>query len=277
MSNPLITHAKLPGRMFQLPSKGLFYEKGVLAPHVTNAEIQVHPMSALAEMKLRTPDLLFSGRAIREVCAECVPDILLPERLVSKDIDALFCFLRIATYGSVMNVTAVHTCPGAEPHSYAVNLDEIIMQPNNAVLDHRDISYRLILLTDQTVNLRPVTFLDSLDVMHLRQELDQQTEQTGSVNGDLMAGVLVRDVQSLIASVETPSPDSPDKSLVITDVNFIRDWLRQLSKKSIDAIVDQSVKANYWGFNFNISLTCRDCNKSFSYDLELDPISFFSE
>ena len=49
--NPLLAKVKLPGRVFQLPSRGLFYQTGVLSDSVRNGEIQIKPMSALVELK----------------------------------------------------------------------------------------------------------------------------------------------------------------------------------------------------------------------------------
>ena len=278
MSNPLLPHAKLPGRVFQLPSKGLFYEKGVLAPHVVNAEVQIHPLSAMAEMKLRSPDLLFSGRAIREVCEECVPDILLPEKLLSRDVDAIFCFLRIATYGASMTVKSYHGCQGATTNEYVVDLDKIIMSPNNSCLEHKDMLYRVKLPNGQVANLRPITFMDTVESIHGRRELEEDAEQNkGTPSPKLMEQMMVKDLLALIASVETTVQDNGvEKTLLITDVNMIGEWIRSIQRSAVDAILLQSRKANDWGFKLVTKLLCRDCGQPYDHDLELDPITFFS-
>ena len=76
--NPLLQKLKLPGRTFQLPSRGALYNNGELSSK--EGEVHVHPMSALTEISLKNPDLLFNGRALEEVCAECVPNACLTSR-----------------------------------------------------------------------------------------------------------------------------------------------------------------------------------------------------
>ena len=40
-NNPLLQKIRLPGRIFQLPSRGLFYKNGELDESVKNGEIHV--------------------------------------------------------------------------------------------------------------------------------------------------------------------------------------------------------------------------------------------
>lgn len=265
ITNPLMTKIKLPGRIFQLPSRGLFLEEGVLADHVRNAEIQVQPLSALSEMKLRSPDLLFSGRALREVCLECIPDILKPERLISKDVDAIFCFLRVATYGSNMRVKSTHDCKKAELHEYEVDIENIIMNPNNKPLDHIDLIYSATLSNGQVVKLRPVRFQDSIDMVHMKQEIESKAEESGQVDEALLENAVVSDLMAVIEDVDG-----------IVDRAQIEQWVRSLPRKFFIEIVDAAKKSNEWGFNLTTELTCKDCGVNFPHNLELDPINFFS-
>jgi len=45
--NPLLAAIKMPGRVFQLPSRGIFYKDGELDETCKNGEIHVQPLSAL--------------------------------------------------------------------------------------------------------------------------------------------------------------------------------------------------------------------------------------
>jgi hypothetical protein len=274
MSNPLISKVKLPGRIFQLPSKGKFYSAGVFAEHVNEAEIQVKPLSALAEMKMRSPDLLFTGRAIREICEECIPDILKPEQLISKDVDAIFCFLRIVTYGPEMKITHTHRCETGlgKQHDYLINLDTIVGAPRNECLDHIDILYKMTLSTGQVVHLRPVTFKDALDLNHLQQELTRVAVDSGQTDHKALEKLVVTDLMSVIRGVEVED----EEHQLITDRALIDGWIRSLQKKHFDEIVESTKRCNEWGFNLTATLKCKDCEAEFQYNLELDPINFFS-
>ena len=118
--NPLMGKIKLPGRTFQLPSRGALYKNGEVA--AAEGEIHVHALSALAEINLKNPDLLFNGKAIQAVFAECIPEIKKATELYGRDIDAIMFFLRLVTYGPEFVVDITHTCENAKEHSYSVNI-----------------------------------------------------------------------------------------------------------------------------------------------------------
>jgi hypothetical protein len=257
---------KLPGRVFQLPSKGLFYNSGVLADSVKSGEIQVLPLSALAEMKLRSPDLLFSGTALREICQECCPEILRPELLTSKDVDAIFCFLRIVTYGSEMTVRSTHDCERSKVNEYSVNIESIIINANNGILEHKDVMYDLELTNGQKVKLRPVIFQDMIDMTHIQQSIAKDIEEVGDPDPKKVQNSMVRDLMSVIESVDG-----------ISDRYMIEEWVRGIQKKYFNEIIDHSKRCSEWGFNLNVDLKCKDCGGTFKHNLELDPINFFSE
>lgn len=265
MTNPLLLKVKLPGRIFQLPSKGIFYEPGILAESVKDAEVEVQPLSALAEMKLRSPDMLFSGRALREICRECIPEILIPDRLISKDVDAIFCFLRIVTYGPSMSVKSTHDCRERNVHDYMVDVENIVMSANNKILDHLDMLYDMQLSNGQKIKLRPVRFQDAIDMIHLKQEIQNDINKNGSMEPILLENAVVRDLLAVIEAVED-----------VIDQTMIREWIKLLPRKIFTEIVDQSKKSNDWGFNLNVKLKCKDCEAEYYHNLELDPINFFS-
>lgn len=271
--NPLLAKVKLPGRVFQLPSKGVFYAPGVLSDTVKDGEIQVKPMSALVELKVRSADLLISTKVIREICAECIPEILKPEQLLAKDIDAIFMFLVASTYGNEKTIKSIHTCEKAEVHDYLVNLEPIISNPNNKTLDHRDSLFSLELDNGQIVTLRPVLFTDSIDMLLLRQHITQKemTDAT-SITIKEMEDVVVRDILSVVKSVATGGLES----VTVTDSKKIDEWVRALSRKYIDFIIEASIRTSDWGFNYNVKLKCKDCGEEFDHNMELNPINFLS-
>ena len=271
--NPLLFNVKLPGRVFQLPSKGLFYEKGVLSDSVENGEIQVKPMSALAEMKLRSVDLLFTGKALEEICKECVPDILDPNQLVYKDVDALFLFLRMVTYGNEMSVKSLHECDSTKIHDYMVNLESIIMKPNNSMLDHKDSIYKLELEDGITVHLRPITFKDTIEVAHMRQILEQKMSELESPDMELIKSMVIRDLMSVIKSVEI---ENMGQKINVVNRDHIEEWVKKLPRTKFNLITAASEKSNDWGFNLSVQLKCRECGSEYTHNLELDPINFFS-
>lgn len=264
MSNPLLSKVKLPGRIFQLPSKGLFYEPGVLADHITDGEIEVQALSAIAEMKLKSPDMLFTGRAVREVVLECIPDILIPELLISKDVDAIFCFLKIVTYGSIMNIKSTHSCNERKVHTYNVNIEDIILNPNNEALDKEFDIFKEVLSNEQVIFYKPVRFLDTINIAHARQNIENLIKK-GITDQNLMEDTMIKDMLCIIKSVDGHN-----------DIKMLEEWIRALPRKLFDEVIDRSQNSIEWGFNLNVNLTCKDCNAVFKHSLELDPVGFFS-
>jgi len=271
-TNPLLGKVKLPGRVFNLPSKGMFYRPGeVLAENIKDGEIQVKPMSALAELKMRSADLLMSGKVLGEVCAECVPEILHPEKLVTKDVDALFAFLVISTYGSTKDIKSIHECENAKVHDYSVSLDPIVGDPHNQVLEHKDLIYSVEISTGQRVVLKPVTFTDSLELLSLRQEIGRIEMAGSQVSSALIEKMVINDLLCVIDAVEDESIQ-----LRVTDRAMITEWLRELGSKDTTKIVEAANKTADWGFDFGVKIKCKDCGAEYRHGLELNPINFFS-
>jgi hypothetical protein len=265
-SNPLLSKLKLPGRIFQLPSKGVFYnDKGILSDSIKDGEIEVLPLSALAEMKLRSPDLLFSGKAIREICQECIPGIIKPECLISKDIDAIFCFLRIVTFGNQMKVKSFHSCENGKLNEYIVDVEQIISNPNNTCLDFIDTLYSYKISNGQDIKLKSIAFQDIIDMTHLQIQIDKSISDNGIANEKLILDASVRDLMSIIESVDN-----------ISDQKLINEWVRLLPRKYVNEILDYNSKISQWGYNLNVQLKCKDCGEFYHHNLELDPINFFS-
>jgi len=118
--NPLLQRIQMPGETFRLPSGGLFYEKGILSEKVVDGEIHVFPMTGIDEITLKTPDLLFSGNAVKQVFSRCIPDVLQPGKLLAKDVDFLIICLRKVSFGSEMDLTYTHFREKAKEHNYRV-------------------------------------------------------------------------------------------------------------------------------------------------------------
>lgn len=267
--NPLLSKVKLPGRVFQLPSKGLFYSEGVLAPSVNNGEIEVKPMSALTELKMRSADLLISGKVIHEVCLECIPEILRPELLLAKDVDAIFCFLVSSTYGDTKKIKAMHNCDAAEIHDYVVDIGKIISNPRNERLGADSLLFTVAMPNGQIAQLKPVTFQDTLNLMTIRQQINQIEMKQQPVPREMLEGMIINDISAVISYVE-------DQGVKVADRKQIEEWIRVLPKTYTDVIVAGSERSNDWGYDFKVTLSCQDCKNQYDYDLDLNPVNFFT-
>lgn len=259
MTNPLLDGIKLPGRTFQLPSKGLFYAPGVLADTVVDGEIHVHPLSALDEITLKNPDQLFSGEALQYVLPRCIPSILKPQDLLSKDIDAIMIFLRAVTYGSQYEFFAKHTCEEAKEHSYVADIDSIISSMKMIESDQLEEMFTVVLPTSQVVKLTPGKYIDILNM--LKTSMNKKNITVEAVRENAMHMLL-----SSIMSVDS-----------ITDKDLIREWLDKLPAPFTNQIVSKIEGVNVWGAEMTVKCKCKDCGTEFTAEIPLNPISFFTE
>lgn len=259
-SNPLLQKLQLPGRVFKLPSSGFFYTNGEIDDSVTNGEIHVRPISAMAEINLKNPDMLFSGQAVERVFRECIPEIKKPSELYGKDVDAIMCYLRMVTYGSSYEVTASHTCENAVNHSYLIDLEEIVRASVSLDPTMVQKQYSTVLENGQTVELEPIRFKH---VIELLQSMDRDNNKMTAE--ELQEG-MIKSTLNTIKSVDG-----------ITDRKMVEEWLRQIPSPIMNRISDLIEDSNEWGLDYVRTVKCKDCGEDFLLELPVNPVSFFSE
>lgn len=258
-SNPLLAQLKLPGRIFQLPSRGIFYKDGELDPSVKDGEIHVQPMSALDEIVLKNPDQLFSGAAINTVFKTCVSGINKPSELLSKDVDAIMMFLRTVTYGPNYEFTAKHTCEGAKEHSYIADIDQMISRMKMLDPTQVDKLYTVVMPNGQIVKMNPNRYSQILDLIRTNQTKTEITVEDQQNNLIMMLLAVVNQVDD------------------VTDPKLIEEWLRKVPTTFINRIAQKSESINDWGPDLKWTCNCRDCGEDFDVEIPINPVSFFTE
>lgn len=255
--NPLLEKLKLPGRTFELPSRGALYHNGELGNET--GEVHVHAMSALAEISLKNPDLLFNGKALNDVFAECIPEIKKVSELFGRDIDAIMYFLRLVTYGPQFEIEVKHSCENAKEHSYSVNIEDMITSMK--MLDPTTITetHTVELPNGQIVILQPVRFKQMIELYHMNAGKKEFTEEDIKKN-------VVFNLKSIIRSVDG-----------ITDSDMIEAWVKKLTTPYQNKITETIEVVNGWGPDKNVSLTCKDCKGEMLVELPLNPIAFFTD
>jgi hypothetical protein len=258
-TNPLLAKVKLPGRTFQLPSHGAMYEPGVLAATVKSGEVQVHPMSALAEINLKNPDLLFNGKALEAVLAECVPAIKKPLELYGRDVDAVLFFLRLATYGPEYRIEVKHDCAESKQHSYTVDLQQLVDTMRQLDPTVVEAKRTVKLETGQSVYTRPMKFDDIVQLFH-------STGNKKELTAEDVKELAVTNLLCMIEKVED-----------VTDRAFIEEWVRSLTTPMVNRITEAASELNEWGPTQVVTLKCKDCGEDMRVELPLNPVSFFTE
>lgn len=255
--NPLLAKVKIPGRIFQLPSGGIFYKNGELAANVENGEVHVHPMTALDEITMKNPDMLFSGKAISIVFRHCIPDIIKPEELFAKDIDALMIFLRSVTYGPQYEIEAIHDCEEAKHQSYIVDVEEMITSMVNLTQEKIDELYTITLENGQVVVMQPIRYKHVLQLLKMNENKQVLTVEDQEKN-------LLTNLLNVIVEVDG-----------ISDKKQIAEWARAISPRMMNQLAGAIDHSQNWGPITTKKVKCKDCGEELELEVPINPISFF--
>jgi hypothetical protein len=256
-ANPLMSKIKLPGRTFQLPSRGALYKNGELS--CTEGEIHVHPLSAIAEISLKNPDLLFNGKAIEAVFQECIPEIKKVSELYGRDIDAIMFFLRMVTYGPEFVITVTHSCADAKSHSYTVDLEKMIQEFKFLDPTVVENDYTVTLQNGQVVKIHPIKFEHMIKLFQMNANKKEFTQDDTKKN-------MIFNLTNIIESVDGE-----------TNKKFIEEWVAALTTPYQNRISKVIEKTNDWGPSKTTVLKCKDCGEDMTVELPIDPAAFFSE
>ena len=257
--NPLLQRIQLPGETFTLPSGGLFYSPGVLDPSVKNAEIHVHPMTTIDEIVMKTPDMLFSGKAVEEVFARCIPQIREPLNLLAKDVDFLLTCLRKISYGEQIQIEYQHTCENAKTHTYTIDITQFIRNAKRIDPSNIGNNFSVTLPNGQVVKIQPMKFSEFVSIMQTMNSTDE------TMTPEKIRDELIDTAADVIIAVDE-----------ITDHTFIREWLGKIPPKYTRLLDKQINESSDWGPDFDTIITCKDCKKKVKVESPLNPLSFFT-
>ena len=277
-ANPLKKFYRIVKTTVRLPSRGLFYEDGVVDLN-DEYEVNILPMTAADELILKNPDALLSGQAILEVIKSCVPAVKKPTKLLSCDIDTLMVGIRDASYGD--DSTMEIKCPscGAQ-NTYGLNL-EILLNQTEFLKE----SYSVDLKDDLRVYVRPGTFesvikqqktlLDNKRIENiLAQDNISEDEKLklfaavfnklGRLNYELVLDSVVRvDITQEDGNVES-----------VTNKAHIEDFLKNIDKKQVDKIEAVIRESNSVGIQDKIPAICTSCGHEWDAPIEFNPVNF---
>ena len=265
--NPLIAKMQrvVQGTTIRLPSKGLFYDNGELREDVIDGQVVVYPMATLDEIIIRSPDMLLQGTAVEQVLGRCVPQILKPSAILSKDVDYLLVMLRKISYGD--KTTIPFTCPicdekaqekgeKAESHDYPLSMSYFVNNSKEIEAEAIQSNYTLTLENSMVIHLRPSTFAEMVKMFGI-----EDTKMTAEEIED----VVLSSILSVIKDVDG-----------IKDREIVKEWLHAIPVSVKNEIIGQISNANNFGPTFSYVITCVDCKKEHDINYILNPVSFFT-
>lgn len=270
--NPLKQFYRTPKVYVQLPSRGLFND---VSNEAVTGEIPVYAMTSKDELLMKNPDALLNGDAVIGVIKSCVPNIGDPKNLPVCDVDLLLIAIRMATFGEFMEarLKSPHT---GKTETYDINLNNILetVQPlpeqNSVVLNN-----------GCTVHVKPFTYevqtrinLAAYDQAKALRNVNEASNSSNEAEKFKMMFVKLANINmdviaESIQKILTPNGD------VVTDTAMIREFLDNLETvdtKSIDKKIDQLNKVST---SIKQEVICKETEKPFETEINLDPSDFF--
>ncbi len=267
--NPLLaTQARIPGETFALPSGGLFYSNNELDDSVQNGEVHVYPMTAYDEILIKTPDLLFNGKAVEQIFNRCIPSIRKPMELLARDVDYLLIALRLVSFGPQVTVLHTHDCDGAVEQKYEVSIQDFIHQVKRIDPSVITSEYTVEMDNGYTVILSPMRYKTVVEMMtDMDNDKPLSPEETHERNTNHLSSLIVR--------VTTPSTDNAE-GISVTDSKMISEWVSSLSIRDMKKIQNAIEGQREWGTDTHYTVGCKDCNNPVRINVPLNPIHFFT-
>ena len=239
-SNPLKKYYRQPKQFVRLPSNYKYYKPGTIQiPE--SGEVAVFPMTAKDELLFKTPDALLNGEATVRVIQSCIPAITNAWEMPALDIDTCLVAIRMATYGTKMQVKVF------VPKTKIEKDMELDLQ---AALDRllSNTYEEQFLYQNMEVTTRPLTYKEFTEaaiktfeeqrLATVVQDKDMPEEEKIKRFQASFSKLTDINIQMVSASVASIRVDGQ----VVTDKTQIQEFLENTSKEFYQTIIDQSTK-----------------------------------
>lgn len=303
--NPLISELtqSVQPTYLTLPSRGVFYDAGVIHPDANPEEIEIHPLSMIDEVHFKDPVLLLSGKGLVKLINHVCPAILKPEELVGVDIDAILTACRLISYGQKMVVTNMCKNPAVHEESQEdgpqagdpictnedrieVDLQDFLVQRYSPIMDVS--SYDLFIEeTGQTVHLRPIPYSMEIEItkeMVRRNQIYEEMKDLPVVQylddpnylsryEDLLASDAELGFQSILTSIRGVTTRSGS---TVVDRTTITEWFQFLTPPITNKIRDKMTEiAESFKDLPVVFYECSECGHVNKFGLKFDPNLLF--
>jgi len=273
-ANPLKQFFRQPALFLKLPSDGQFWTNGSLELP-PNKELPVLPMTAIDEITYRTPDALFNGSAVASVIQSCVPGIKNAWKTPAIDLTAILIAIRIATYGSDMDVTS--SCPACQIEGeYTLDLHTLLSGAKHLdfskAVKHGDLEIYFKSIDYQTQNtLNTQQFEQQRIIQAVQQSSEPEEQKLAQINNALkeITKLTILTIQHSIAGIRTPSA-------FVTEPEFIEDFLNNCDRTVFTTIRDHVIQMREDSDLPPMPVTCTECKHEYTQTITLDSTSFFA-
>lgn len=273
--NPLKQYFRQFKLFIKLPSGTSYYPDGSVK-FTDTGEVGVMPMTGQDELILKNPDALLNGEALIEVLKSCVPAVTNPRVLLTNDIDALITAVRYATFNDTLETEL--KCPSCG----AQNLFKINLQHSLDGMSFLESEYVINLDNGLSVFVKPYAFPELLRGLHAQfeqskveraitsEKLTDEARMKMFSNSFKELALVTYDL--MVSSIVKVVDESKD--INITDKGFIKEFLQNIDKKSIDKISDLIKEINQIGIKRSFAAKCEKCDHVWESEIDFNPVNF---
>lgn len=269
-----------PGIFTKLPSGGKFYKN----PPSLNAdmEIEVRPMTAVDELKLKNPDGLLNNESLLDVIRACVPSIPDPSEVPSPDLDVIMVALSIATYGHTQEFEIKCTHCGAvnqvmkDMRTMLASFKKIDDDPNVMVGDMRVFVQPYSLKTRQLISDIMMNAQRAAYQMRIKHERGITDEEALAIMQKEMSGMMNDMSEKTFTSLSESVIAVDMEGEMVTDRGEIEEWVHMLAAPDARRIKDKVTELGTV-LNAKHEFQCAECSKTSITEVETNPANFFGD
>lgn len=273
--NPLKKYSQRPGTFVQLPSDGNFYSE---KPSLTvDNELEVRPMTASDEIRLKNPDGLMNSESLFQVIEHVAPGIQNAREIPTPDLDIIVIGMRLATYGENMDIGYKCVSCGHDDE-YQVNLTSVLANAQKIDAPSQ------VKIGELLINIKPHSAETNTMLSNYQGELTRAARQLElaaasekEAFNQNFAEILSRGSKLLfeIASKQIVSIELPNDEGTVTDEEFFIEWLSDLPAPEYQILRDAINAISKERIDRKFTLNCPKCSAENNVEVTFDPANFF--
>jgi hypothetical protein len=212
---------------------------------------------------------------VASVIQSCVPGIKNAWKTPAIDLTAILIAIRIATYGSDMDVTS--SCPACQIEGeYTLDLHTLLSGAKHLdfskAVKHGDLEIYFKSIDYQTQNtLNTQQFEQQRIIQAVQQSSEPEEQKLAQINNALkeITKLTILTIQHSIAGIRTPSA-------FVTEPEFIEDFLNNCDRTVFTTIRDHVIQMREDSDLPPMPVTCTECKHEYTQTITLDSTSFFA-
>lgn len=277
--NPLSKYTKVEVLYTKLVTNNIIkYPKNVL----TNEGIEcgICARSARDELMFNNPDALMNGEAVSNVIENCVPNVLNAKKLYIPDVEMLLIGIKLATKETEYQIEV--DCPNCGHHGaferdlrFLLDSAELLDEQPTLVLE--DVGGLLLKFKPHTweeySNFGLKMFQEQKAASVIESNEDMTDEEKMKIFTNIFEAMTKLSFEMIVANIE--SIETVDGT-VITEKNFISEWLGEQPAYILKQIREKADYINNVGVSHEMSVGCSSCDHEWTLtNLQFDPSNFF--